>query len=95
MIHGKVIQITKAESCNIAVAHLDEKSPLLYNHEHPIERDNVIGHTQIGYGVAVIPSVDLAADNQHHQPNAGEKVTFNESVRMATPLKWKSKWTEL
>lgn len=61
VIHGKVIQVTKAESCNLAVAHLDEKSPLLYNHEHPIERDNVTGHTQIGYGVAVIPSVEYGA----------------------------------
>ena len=61
IISGKVIQVTKAESCNLAVAHLDEKSPLLYKHDHLVAQDTVTGHTQIGYGVVVIPSVEYGA----------------------------------
>lgn len=61
-IVGKVVQLTaNSETCNIAVAHVGKDSPVMFNHEIEKVRDNVTGHTQLGYGVEVRPSVEYGA----------------------------------
>jgi acyl-[acyl carrier protein]--UDP-N-acetylglucosamine O-acyltransferase len=58
-IVGKVIQVTAGtDSCNLAVAHIDHDSPVMFIDAVKSSTTNVAGHTQIGYGVMVVPRVE-------------------------------------
>lgn len=61
-IIGKVVQVTAdSDACNVAVAHVGHDSPVLFNDQLEKVRDNVAGHTQMNWGVAVMPVVEYGA----------------------------------
>ena len=69
-IVGKVIQIAKAESCNLAIAHIGHGSQVLFSDAKLPQphAENAEGHTQIGYHVIVTPVVEYG------QADAFEKI---------------------